>query len=38
MERVYISGFHIHVAWEAGNFVFQGLLHVLMNPILKKKN
>ena len=33
VERVYISGFHIHVACEASNLEFKGLLHVLINPI-----
>ena len=32
VKRVFISGLHIHVAWEACNFLFKGLLHVLNNP------
>ena len=33
VERVYISGFHIHVAMEMYKWGFKGLLHALMNPI-----
>ena len=34
MERVFRLDFHVNVASDMSNLGFNGLLHILMNPII----